>query len=181
MLSDGFFETNAVIPIEILRGGGVNVKIVGIYKYNVIGDAHISIKADILLNELKIEELEMIILPGGYEYSTGIREKEKKDGDFYRLLRYANIAKIPIVAIGTAPIILEEMGFLRGKNVVCYPNFEEYLIGTTIIDKPFVIDGNIITVRGSAFVLNASFKLLEMLKSKEIVKKVKENMLYDTK
>ncbi len=128
------------------------------------------------MDEINKQNLEMLILPGGLQCTINYLKSTKVK----KFIKFAYNVKIPIVSFGTASILLGETGILNGRNAVCYPGMEEYLMGANISDRSIVIDQNIITVKSSGFVFELSFKILEMLKGKNEVKKVKEHILYDT-
>ena len=58
LLADGFEETEALCPLDILRRGGVNVQTVGITGAFVTGAHGICVKADVLP-----EEMGMMVAP----------------------------------------------------------------------------------------------------------------------
>ena len=63
--ADGFEEIEGIAPVDILRRCDINVTTVGIGS-NVITGAHgIQIAADIMDEEVKLDDMEAIVLPGG--------------------------------------------------------------------------------------------------------------------
>ena len=68
-LADGFEECEAVAPIDLLRRAELDVLTVKVgescEKNKVTGSHDIEIKADINETEVKTENLQMIVLPGG--------------------------------------------------------------------------------------------------------------------
>ena len=65
LLGTGFEETEAIAPLDLLRRAGVEVKTVGIGGKTVEGGHGIRVKADIALEEMNLDKMEMIVLPGG--------------------------------------------------------------------------------------------------------------------
>ena len=72
-----------------------------------------------------------------------------------------------IAAICAAPSILGKKGLLKGKEVICYPGFEDKLVGAEISDKNCVRDGHIITAAGMGAALPFSCELVSILYGKE--------------
>ena len=65
VLGTGFEPMEAIVPCDILRRGGVDVKFAGIGGRNVIGGHGITVTADCTVEEIDEDALEMIVLPGG--------------------------------------------------------------------------------------------------------------------
>ena len=65
-LADGFEETEAIAPVDMLRRAGVTVKTVGISKSVITGSHGISVICDLTDSEVRLtDELDGVILPGG--------------------------------------------------------------------------------------------------------------------
>lgn len=64
-LAEGFEEVEALSVVDILRRGGIDTKLVSISdSIEVVSSHKINIKADILLNDLDFDKVDMIFLPG---------------------------------------------------------------------------------------------------------------------
>ena len=65
-LADGFEEIEALAPVDFLRRAGVEVKLVGVTGKTCVGAHNISVEADILIDEIKLDSaLSGVVLPGG--------------------------------------------------------------------------------------------------------------------
>ena len=144
-LADGFEEIEALCPVDIMRRAGLSVTTVGIGKKEIIGAHGICIVADVADTELAFEDIDLIFLPGGM---PGTKNLDNSD-TVHKAIDLAIQHDAYIAAICAAPMILGKRGLLNGKSAVCYPSFEEYLIGATIPnDTKLVTDGKIITAMG---------------------------------
>ncbi|MBO5364791.1 MAG: DJ-1/PfpI family protein [Clostridia bacterium] len=145
LLADGFEEIEMITPLDMLRRAGIPVQTVGITGEEVEGAHGIRIAADILPEDVKLEEAQGVILPGGMPGTTNLQ-----GSDFVRnLVRHcANETKL-VGAICAAPMILGELGLLENREAVCFPGFEEHLKGATVKACPVAVDGNVITARGA--------------------------------
>ena len=65
LLATGFEESEALVPADLLRRAGVEVKLVGLDSTQVTGSHGITVTADCLLSELDQSAAEMVFLPGG--------------------------------------------------------------------------------------------------------------------
>lgn len=67
----------------------------------------------------------MLVLPGGLPGATTLNECEDLRKE---LLKHASANKA-IAAICAAPMVLGNLGLLKGKKATCYPGFDKYLEG----------------------------------------------------
>ena len=84
-----------------------------------------------------------------------------------------------IAAICAAPSILGKKGLLKGKEVICYPGFEDKLDGANISNKRVVRDENIITAAGMGVAVEFGLKLVEVLCGEEKQKKLRRAVIAD--
>lgn len=173
-LAEGFEEIEAITIIDVLRRAGLNVIAVSVMDSLMITGSHnINVKADILFKDADYENAEMIILPGGMPGAKNLGEHK---GLNHQILNYFKDEKY-LGALCAAPMVLGNLGILKGKNVVCYPGFEAYLKGANIKDAPVVTDGKIVTGRGPGVALNFSFEIVQLLQGAEAVTKLKKTMI----
>ena len=65
LLGTGFEESEALVPADLLRRSGADVRLVGLDSLQVTGGHGITVTADLLLSQIHVDETEMVILPGG--------------------------------------------------------------------------------------------------------------------
>ncbi len=175
LFADGFEETEAVVPVDLLKRAGLEVSTVSITdEKTVTGSHNIPVTCDITEKEMKPEEMEMLILPGG---KKGV---DNLDG-FYRIdeiLSYAKNKNRYLAAICAAPSVLGKRSILEGKKATCYPGFEKYLLGAKVSSKKAVVDGKVITASGAGAAFDFAFAIIETLCGKETVKKIKDEIRY---
>ena len=173
-LAFGFEETEAVTIIDVLRRAGFNVTIVSVTGFRkVTGAHHISVEADQLFEDVDYDHADMIILPGGMPGTTNL---QNHPGLKEKLLQFQEENKT-IAAICAAPMILGSLGFLQGKKAVCYPGFESDLTGATVLQSPFVVDGNIITGRGVGTALEFSLEIVRMFKGNQLAQELRSALV----
>lgn len=177
-LAQGFEETEAIAPIDILRRCGKEVITVGIGDNIIKGSHGIAVVTDTedKLVELN-SDLEMIVLPGGMPGTINLEASETVQ----KAIDYCTANDLYIGAICAAPSILGHKGLLKGKKATCYTGFEQELTGAEVLDDPAVIDGKIITARGAGVAVDFGLKLVEALVSKEKSEKMGEALLWTKK
>ena len=174
-LADGFEECEALIPLDILRRAGMQVKTVGIGSKTVTGAHRIPVICDITDDEAEKPNLQALILPGGMPGTLHLEDSATVQ-DF---IDYAERSDILIGAICAAPSILGHKNLLNGKKATCYPGFEKDLHGAEFCDVPVLRDGNIITSCGAGAAFDFGFAILTALTSSpEEAEKLKSGMKY---
>ncbi len=166
-LAEGFEEVEALCPLDLLRRAGVKVMTVGVDTKVVRGSHGIEVIADITTYEaeklLSKNPADMVILPGGLPGTTNLQA----DSTVNRFIKHAVEREAYLAAICAAPMIFGELSLLDGKEAICYPGFEEKLLGAKISDKSVVTDGKIITAKGMGVALEFGLALVSVLVSKE--------------
>ena len=175
--AEGFEEIEGLTIIDVLRRADIPVKMVSVSGSKEVTGAHgIQIVADVLIDEINVEDAEILILPGGMPGAKNLNEHQVLKG---HLKNFANSGK-KLAAICAAPLVLGGLNILEGKNAVCYPGFEDQLTGATIKYEPSLKSDNIITGRGPGAALNFSLSLVEELKGKETADQLARAMLVQT-
>jgi len=161
-LANGFEETEAIAPIDLLRRSGKQVVTVGVDDNIITGSHGIPIATDTIAQEAPLsDELEMIVLPGGMPGTLNL----EKNRYVQEAIDFCMENNKYIGAICAAPSILGHKGLLKGKNAVCYEGFETQLEGANVLTTPVAADGNIITARGAGAAIEFGLKLVEAVHS----------------
>jgi len=171
-LADGFEEIEALAVVDILRRADLTVQTVGIGGKDVRGAHGIVVKADIDETIPLESDFDAIVLPGGM---PGTRNLENSSV-VQAAIKMALGNNALIAAICAAPSILGHLGLLSGKRAVCYPGFEEALIGAEITDDLTAIDGRFITGKGPGAAIPFALEMVKVLVSEEKAKSLKEAM-----
>lgn len=159
-LADGFEEIEALCPVDIMRRAGLSVTTVGIGKKEIVGSHGITVTADVSDSDLEFEDIDLIFLPGGMPGTKNLDNSKT----VHKAIDLAIEQNAYIAAICAAPIILGKRGLLNGKSAVCYPSFEEYLIGAKIPDGvKLVTDGKIITAMGMGVSHELGLEIVRLL------------------
>ena len=144
-LANGFEETEAIGCLDVLRRAEVETKTVTIGSKTVKGSHGIIIEADMDADDLDFDTIDGVILPGGMPGTTNLQADER----VINAVKFCAENGKLVAAICAAPMILGQLGILKGKKAVCYPGFEEYLEEAEIDLSLVAIDNNIITAKGA--------------------------------
>lgn len=162
-LANGFEEVEALVQVDMLRRCELDVKTVGIGGQVVRGAHGITVACDMTPDEMTLDGLQAIVLPGGMPGTLNLEQSE----DVQQMIRHCVSEGILIGAICAAPSILGHLGLLQNRKAVCFPGFEEELTGAQVLDVPVAQDGNIITSKGAGTAFQFAFALAEALCSSD--------------
>ena len=74
-LADGFEDVEALIPIDVLRRGGVDVTTVSITDFPLVQSAHgVNVEADIMFEQGDFADADLLFLPGGMPGASNLFE-----------------------------------------------------------------------------------------------------------
>ena len=162
-LANGFEETEAIAPVDMLRRAGVTVKTVGIGKSVITGSHGISVICDLTDSELRLtDELDGVILPGGMPGTLNLDASQT----VHSAVDFAVLHQKLVCAICAAPSILGRKGLLSGKKAIAFPGFEKELEGAIISKDPVVKDGVFITAKGAGVAVDFGLEIVAALVSR---------------
>lgn len=178
-LATGFEEIEALTPVDILRRGGIDVKLVSVTGSEVVTGARgINVKADILFENIDNSWADILVLPGGMPGTTNLMAYEP----LMNLVKDYNEKGKRIAAICAAPTIFGKLNLLIGRKATCYPGREDDLTGADVCKESVITDGNITTSRGMGTAIDFSLELLEILSgAKENADKMAQAVVYERK
>jgi protease I len=141
----GFRDEELKEPREILKQKGIKVTVASNSLNPAQGMLGASVKPEILLSELKVEDYDAVIFVGG----AGAKQYWN-DPAAHRIAREALKKKKVLGAICIAPVILANAGVLSGKKATVWKSEAKRIKekGATYSDKPVELDGKIVTGSG---------------------------------
>ncbi len=162
-LANGFEETEALAPLDVMRRAGIEVELVSIEAELTVTSSHtVKVVADSLLSD-GVGDYDLVMLPGGMPGTKNLLADQRVCDE---VLRAAQNGK-HVAAICAAPMILGRLGLLKGKKATCFPGFEGELEGAKHINVPVVTDGNIITGRGAGAAIDFGLAIISALLSSD--------------
>lgn len=172
-LADGFEETEALAPVDILRRADIDVTTVGVGGDVIRGSHNIHVTADMNIDEFEInEDISGVILPGGM---PGVKNLYAEQ----RVLDTVNKAyqnDLFVCAICAAPMILGRLGIVSGRKATCFPGFEDELKGAEVTGEKVVVDGKVITAKGAGCALDFGFAITAQVVGEETACRIASSM-----
>ena len=172
-LANGFEETEAIAIIDICRRGDIEVIVAGVDNQTAMGAHSIPVVTDCMINEVDVNKLDMIVLPGGW----GGTESLASNQTVQSILKQMKASDKHIGAICAAPYALDAAGVLS-DNYTCYPSIENK-IRTQGYDKntDTVIDGKVITSQGVGTAICFSLEIIKTLQGNDKYQQIKQEIL----
>jgi len=175
-LADGFEDVEALIPIDVLRRGGVEVVTVSTTDFPLVQSAHgVNIEADMMFEQCDFSDADLLFLPGGMPGASNLFAHE----GVCKAVVEQHAAGRRVAAICASPaVVLAPLGILDGKRATCYPGFEQALTEATYTGELVTVDGNVTTGEGPAAAFPFAYELLAQLADQATSDQIAEGMRY---
>jgi len=149
MATDRFEESELFGPRDILKRKGARVTLASPAREEIMATIHDApgrwITPDLTIGEVRVEDYDALLLPGGVGNPDQLRMNEKA----IQLIREFAMAGKPVAAICHGPWLLVEADLLRGRHATSWKSIRTDLrnAGAIVVDEAAVTDGNIVTSR----------------------------------
>lgn len=174
LLGTGFEETEAIAPLDLMRRAGISVATVGLNGKYIRGSHGITVEADILPEEMKPEETEMIVLPGGLGGVASIRASQAA----MDAVRDAWDRDRFVAAICAGPTVLADLGIPDGRKATCYPGCESGMGGAIMQSgEACVRDGKLITGTSAGCAIPFGLALVAALRGEEEARRIADQIV----
>ena len=175
-LAKGFEELEAVALIDVMRRGGIEVRLAYLEDELqgdlVLGANGITLQADTSIKNVISDDFDMMVLPGGWGGTRALAENTR----VLELLQEFKATKV-VGAMCAAPFALKKAGVL-GSAYTCYPGAKDEIDHPGYRDDMKVVtDGNVMTSQGPGTAVCFGLAIVERLVGKESMQSVKDGML----
>ena len=170
LLVDGFEETEAVTPVNLLRRGGIEVVMASLHGGVVEGRGGLRVEPDADFAELEPASFDLLYLPGG----PGVMEL-LRDGRALALAAEFYAAGKPVAAMCAAPLILHQAGLLEGHRFTAHFSVHGELPG--VVDERVVEDGLLVTSRGPGTAVDFGLALVRRLAGEAVAQEVAKGIM----
>jgi 4-methyl-5(b-hydroxyethyl)-thiazole monophosphate biosynthesis len=172
LVADGFEEIEVSVPYDLLKRCGLNVITVGTNGISATGSHGLQITTDKLLKEVDTNNLDALIIPGGY---PGYANLSQNKHVIETVQGMAEAGKY-LAAICGGPVVLEKSGVIKNKKITCYPGMEGEFRTASIRPERVVVDGRVITSRSPGTALEFAYKLVELWLGQDRLQQLKQSM-----
>lgn len=171
----GFEESEAIVPTDLLRQGGLETALVSLSGPTVTGGHNITVQADLELSQVDLDQAEMIVLPGG---GVGVENLWNSEA-VSQLIQEAAKRNIWLAALCAGPVLLARWGLLDGRKATSYPTRHDQLGKAEVLPQErAVADGKFVTGHACGSSFDFGLKLVEVLRGKEVADEINGRIFY---
>ena len=172
-LANGFEEIEAISIIDICRRGDLEVIVAGVEGKIALGAHDIPVVTDCLIQEVVADQLDMMILPGGWVGTQTLANNTQVQS----LLKQLQQTQKQIGAICAAPYALEAAGVL-GSHFTCYPSIAEKIENLGYdADQAVVTDNNVMTSQGVGTAICFALAVVKHFQGESVYQELKTAIL----
>jgi len=161
--ADNFEDTELLVPYYRFKEEGIAVDLASMKKGPIKGKHGYEVEVNKELKEIKPDEYDILVLPGGKAPET-----IRKDKNAIEIAKHFFQRNKPVAAICHGPQTLITAGLLKGRHATSYksvaPEMKE--AGALYEDKEVVVDGNLVTSRQPSDLPAFMRETLKMLRKK---------------
>lgn len=173
LLAPGFEEVEAITPIDFLRRAEIETLVVGVGGTSITGAHGITLITDIEVHDLGTG-FDGVVIPGGMPGASNLAASEDVSRFITRLFKEGGL----VASICASPaVVLSGLNILEGREVTCYPGFENRLKSGNFVEERVVRDGNLITSRGPGTAAEFAVAIIEYLAGQSAAEKVYSSTL----
>ena len=163
LCTEGAEQDEVEKPLEAVKEAGADVDIVSLQKGEIEMWQHFDkgdkIPADKAVSEVRADDYDALVLPGGVANPDQLRADE----DAVKFVRSFFEQHKPVGAICHGPWVLAEADVLKGRTVTSYPSIRTDLrnAGATVVDEEVVVDQGLVTSRNPDDIPAFNAKIVE--------------------
>lgn len=172
LIFDGFEELEAMAPFTLLRRAKIDLTIAS-NNNTVTGSHNISLTNIVNINDINYKDYDCLIIPGGPHFKY-LRIAE----NVHEMIKYFMENNMPVAAICAAPTIIGQLGYLKNRSYTCFTSMNADF-GGNHIDKPVVVDGNLITGRSAAASIDFAYEIIRLIAGDEVLAAVQAQIYYE--
>ena len=176
ILANGFEDAEVFVPNDILRRGGLEVRLVSTELTAEVTSARgITIFCDYVIENVLPTKEDTIVIPGGYKGVAAILSNRNA----LNLIADGKKQTSNLAAICAGPTVLAKLGLLDGVNATCHPGCEKDMEKAICHPEMSVCrDGKVLTARAAGSSFEFGHALLEMIKGKAAADSIRADMLF---
>ena len=175
ILADGFEDSEAIITIDLLRRAHINLDVVCMNKTLTCKSGRgLEVVCDKTFKDINLKDYNFLVIPGG----QAVFKYHLKSDLTKSIVDYFMNKGLLVACICAAPMILGNLGYLKGKNYTCFPGCQSDIFLGDYQDQEVVIDGNIITSKAMGTTFAFGEAIITKLLSSDAAQKVINEVYY---
>ncbi|MBA3686123.1 MAG: DJ-1/PfpI family protein [Planctomycetes bacterium] len=175
VLCAGAEEIETVTIADVLVRAKQEVTVASAAGLVVLGSRGIPLAAHVTLDEVRQRDFDVVYLPGGMGSATTCRDDPRIQDLAERQLRSPRL----LAVICAAPIALVPRRLCAGRSLTSFPGVRAQVEPHALawVDRPVVIDGNLVTSQGPGTALALALALAKLLAGETVAQTVARDML----
>ena len=163
LATDGFEDAELLYPKIRLKEAGYDTELISLHRREIIGKHGYPLKPDKLIRDVKADNYDGVIIPGGTKNPDYLR----RDKQILEFVAEINKKGKLVGAICHAGWVLISAKIIKGRKATSYFAIKDDMInaGAVFEDSPVVIDKNLITSRTPDDLPQFMKAVLEFLKN----------------
>ncbi|MFP7699594.1 MAG: DJ-1/PfpI family protein [Candidatus Phytoplasma pyri] len=164
ILYNGFEDCEALVTRAILKKNNFDIVTATNNKnLNVFSATRLNLKADCYLENIKYDDYNFLIIPGGPYVKSVINKNDYSLDKILDIVNHFYKNNKIIGAICAAPVFLGKLNLLKERKFSCYPGCETLIEGEYCPNISTVVSDNLITSRSPETVFDFAFTLIKKL------------------
>lgn len=163
LFANGTEEIEGITPVDVLRRAGATCDVVSVSGEYPVGSHGITIKAEILIENIDGDSYDAVVIPGGMPGAVNI------SSNFFAvrfIKKMVDSGKLVCAICASPAVVLARHDLLHGKKATCYP--AEDFISSIKFDGEYTgasveRDGNLITANGPKSAMDFSIEIVKAL------------------
>ncbi len=172
ILVNNFEDVEALATIDVLRRSGIIIDTTSLDNKEVITQSGNNINVTYLLSEIKLEEYDFLILPGG-KAVFNILDKDQRIDD---LIDYFYNNKKLICAICAAPRLIAKRGYFNNLKFTIFPGCLDTEVLGKQVNKGVVVENEFITAKSMYYSIDFALEIINKLQGKEQKNKIERQI-----
>lgn len=175
ILGDCFEDTEALASTDVLLRAGEDIFRASVMdRLAVRTQCGAQIVCDGYLKDLKYEDFDYLILPGGKASFTVL----DRNPDVERWIDEFFVERKLIASICAAPHLLGRKGYFKEREFTCFPGFEKYCVGGIYRrDVPVIRDDRFVTAKSMYYSIEFGLSILAFLYGEEKTEKIRLRLM----
>lgn len=159
--AQNFQDEEVTYPYYRLLEEGIKVEVATPDKMEVFGKYGVPARPTMDTKDLKAEDFDLVILPGGFEAPDRLRLREEVLNFIKKMYDSGKV----VAAICHGPWLCISAGILKGKRVTAFQSIADDVrnAGATYVEEDVVVDDNLVTsphYRNNGDFMKATLELL---------------------
>ena len=162
LVDEGYEDLEFWYPKLRLMEEGVEVTVAGKERKVYLSKHGYEAEVDVKIPRVNARKFDALVIPGGVRCPDRLRRYR----EVLELVKIMDRERKAIAAICHGPWVLISAGILRGRKAISYFSIRDDMINASVeyLDRPVVVDGNLITSRRPSDLPEFCKELIKLLR-----------------